>query len=129
MDATDTPAYARPRGEHCDPPGEGNCKKKHKTHCDSPAPEGCTRPNHKPCPDPDAARGYRTPKNKSPKADTGKKEYFFGHDADVIIDAYYGLPLYINVRPANINEGPTLREDLNAALKLHPWLKPLWNGL
>ena len=23
IDATDIPAYARPRGEHCDPPGEG----------------------------------------------------------------------------------------------------------
>ena len=70
VDATDIPAYARARGEHCDPPGEGNCKKKHKTRCDSTASEGCTRPSHKPCPDPDAAWGYRTPKNKSPKADT-----------------------------------------------------------
>ena len=124
VDATDIPAYARARGDHCDPPGKENCKKKHKTHCNSPAPEGCTERNHRPCPDPDAAWGYRTPKNKSPKAETGKKEYFFGYDADVITDAYYGLPLYINVRPANFNEGPRLRWDLDAALKLHPWLKP-----
>ena len=146
VDATDIPAYAHARGEHCDPPGEENCKKKHRTHCNSPAPEGCTERSHEPCPDPDAAWGYRTPKNKSPQAETGKKDFFFGYDADVIIDAYHGLPkdfffgydadviidayhglpLYINVRPANSNEGPRLREDLNAALKLHPWLKPLY---
>ena len=126
VDATDIPAYAHARGEHCDPPGEGNCKKKHKTHCNSPAPEGCTERSHKPCPDPDAASGYRTPKNKSPQAETGKKEFFFGYDADVIIDAYHGLPLYINLCPANTNEGPKLRDDLDAALKLHPWLKPLY---
>ena len=122
VDATDIPAYARPRGEHCAPPGEGNCKKKHKTHCNSPVPEQCTIRNHEPCPDPDAAWGYRTPKNKSPRAESGKKDLFFGYDADVISDAYYGLPLYINVRPANLNEGPRFREDLDAALKLHPWL-------
>ena len=123
VDATDIPAYARARGEHCDPPGKEDCKKKHKIHCNSPAPEGCTERNHKPCPDPDAAWSYRTPKNKRPKAETGKGERFFGYSADVIIDAYYGLPLYINVRPANTNEGPRLREDLDAALKLHPWIK------
>ena len=122
IDATDIPAYARPRGEHCDPPGEGNCKKKHRTHCDSPDPGQCTQ--HKSCADPDAAWGYRTPKNRSPQAETGKKEYFFGYDADVITDAYYGLPLYVNVRPANLNEGPRMRADLDACLELHPWLKP-----
>ena len=79
-------------------------------------------PQHEPCPDPDAAWGYRTPKNKSPRAESGKKDLFLGYDADVISDAYYGLPLYINVRPANLNEGPRFREDLDAALKLHPWL-------
>ena len=123
VDATDIPAYARARGEHCKPPGKENCKKKHKIHCNSPAPEECTERNHEPCPDPDAARGYRTPKNKSSKADSGKGEHFFGYDADVIIDAYYGLPLYINIRPANSNEGPRFRWDLDAALRLHPWLK------
>ena len=126
VDATDIPAYARARGEHCDPPGEGNCKKKHRTHCNSPAPEGCTRPSHKPCPDPDAAWGYRTPKSNSPRTENGRENKFFGYDADVIIDAYYGLPLYINVRPANSNEGTRFREDLDATLKLHPWLKPLY---
>ena len=104
IDATDIPAYARPRGEHCDPPGEGNCKKKHRTHCDSPDPDRCTK--HQAWADPDAAWGYRTPKNRSPQAETGRKEYFFGYDADVITDAYYGLPLYVNVRPANLNEVP-----------------------
>ena len=122
IDATDIPAYARPRGEHCDPPGEGNCKKKHRTHCDSPDPDQCTK--HKSCADPGAAWGYRTPKGRSPQAESGKKEYFFGYDADVITDAYCGLPLYVNVRPANLNEGPRMRADLDACLKLHPWLKP-----
>ena len=74
--------------------------------------------------DPDAAWGYRTPKNKSPKAEKCKKDLFFGYDADVISEAHYGLPLYISVRPANLNEGPRLRADLDAALHLHPWLKP-----
>ena len=80
-------------------------------------------PHRKTPADPDAAWGYRTPKNKSPQAETGKKDMFYGYDADVINDAYYGLPLYINVRPANLNEGPRFRADLDAALKLHPWLK------
>ncbi len=74
--------------------------------------------------DRDAAPGYRTAKNKSPQAGADNKEIFFGYDADVISDAHYGLPLYINVRPARRNEGPRLRADLDAALKLHPWLKP-----
>ena len=74
--------------------------------------------------DPDATWGYRTPKNKSPKAEKGKKDLFFGYDADVISDAHYGLPLYLSVRPANLNEGPRLRADLDAALQLHPRLKP-----
>ena len=74
--------------------------------------------------DPDAAWGYRTPKNKSPRSGSGKDDRFFGYDADVIIDAHYGLPLYVNVRPANLNEGPRLKADLDAALELHPWLKP-----
>ena len=38
-------------------------------------------------------------------------------------DAHYGLPLYISVRPANLNKGPRLRADLDAALQIHPWLK------
>ena len=126
VDATDIPAYARPRGEHCDPPGKGNCKKKHRVHCDSPDKEQCTK--HKPCADPDARWGYRTPKGKSPMADGSKKnerkELFFGYKANVISDAYYGIPLYINIRPANENEGPVFRQDLDAALQVHPWLKP-----
>ena len=83
VDATDIPAYARHRGEHCDPPGKENCKIKNHRHCDSPVPEECTRPSHQPCPDPDAAWGYRTPKSKE------DKDKFFGYDADVISDAYY----------------------------------------
>ena len=75
-------------------------------------------PNHEIPSDLDAAWGYRTPKNKSPKAEKGKKDLFFGSDA------HYGLPLYTSVRPANLNEGPRLRADLDAALQLHPWLKP-----
>ena len=122
VDATDIPAYARARGEHCDPPGKGNCKKNHSPHCDSPVPEECTRHSHQPCPDPDAAWGYRTPKsNSGGKEDRDK---FFGYDADAIADAYYGIPLYINVRPANDNEGPRFRADLDAVLELHPWLNP-----
>ena len=72
----------------------------------------------------EAAWGYRPPKSKSPQAESGRKDLFFGYGADVISDACYGLPLYLNVRPANRNEGPLLRADLDAALKLHPWLNP-----
>ena len=54
-------------------------------------------PNREIPADPDAAWGYRTTKNKSPKAEKGKKDLFFGYDADVISDAHYGLPLYISV--------------------------------
>ena len=130
IDATDIIAHARPRGEHCDPPGKETCRKKHK-HCDAPAPEQCTRPRHRPCPDPDAAWGYRTPKGKSLKpggskkvVGDGDKELFFGFGADVIADAFYGLPLYIDIRPANLNEGPKFRADMDAAFSLHPWLRP-----
>ena len=130
VDATDIIAHACPRGEHCEPSKE-DCTKKHR-HCDAPVPEQCTRPHHKPCPDPDAAWGYRTPKGKSPKPSRskkvididGSKELFFGYGADVIVDAYYGLPLYIDVRPANPNEGPKFRADMDATFKLHPWLRP-----
>ena len=87
-------------------------------------PEECTRRSHEPCPDPDAAWGYRTPKSNSPRAENGGEDKFFGYDADVISDAYYGLPLYINVRPANDNEGPRFRADLAGVLELHPWLNP-----
>ena len=114
--ATDIPAYAKSKGEHCDPPGEGNCKKKHRTHCDSPDPDECTK--HGLSADTDAAWGYRTPKSKNPE------DRFFGYDADVIADAHYGLPLYVKVRPANANEGTVFREDLDACLKLHPRLNP-----
>ena len=124
VDATDIPAYARHRGEHCDLPGEESCKKKHRTHCNSPVPGKCTKRSHEPCPDPDAAWGYRTPKSNSPRTEKGGEDRFFGYDADVISDACYGLPLYINVRPANDNEGPKFRTDLDNALELHPWLNP-----
>ena len=115
-DATDIQAYAKSRGEHCNPPGEGNCKRRHRTHCDSADPEQCTK--HGLSADPDARSGYRTPKSKSPE------EKFFGYDADVIADAYYGLPLYVKVRPANSNEGTVFREDLDACLELHPQINP-----
>ena len=74
--------------------------------------------------DPNAVWGYRTPKNKSPKSQTGQKEYFYGYDADVIVDAYHRMPLYLNTRPANWNEGPRMRDDVNALQSLHPWMKP-----
>ena len=125
VDATDIPAYARHRGEHCDPPGKGNCRKKHQRHCNAPTPQECTRRSHEPCPDPDATWGYRTPKSNSPGAGKGRDDLFFGYDADVISDAWYGLPLYMNVRPANDSEGVRFRGDLDAALQLHPWMSPL----
>ena len=129
IDATDIPAYARYRGEHCDPPGAENCKKKHRTHCDNPGLEECTRHT---CPDSEARWGYRTPKNKSPRSGKGQspegkesgKEFFFGYDADVIVDAYHGLPLYLNVRAANLNEGTRMMDDVKALRSLHPWMKP-----
>ena len=70
----------------------------------------------------------RTPKGKSrwptEARRTKGKSLFFGYKANVISDAYYGIPLYINIRPANENEGPVFRQDLDAALQVHPWLKP-----
>ncbi len=84
----------------------------------------CANPRRDTPADPEAAWGYRKAKNKSPQAGAGNKGLFFGYGADVISDAHYGLPLYISVRPANSNEGPRLRADLDAALKLHPWLNP-----
>ena len=72
--------------------------------------------------DKDARKGYRTPKNKSETK--GEKEFYIGYKPQVGNDAYYGLPIYINTQPANKNEGPWLRADLDAVLKQHPWLKP-----
>ena len=82
------------------------------------------RPSPPACRGSRAAWGYRTAKNKSLRADTGKKELFFSYGANVISDAHYGLPLYLNVRPDNVNEGPRFQADLDAALKLYPWLDP-----
>ena len=79
-------------------------------------------PRRKPSADEEARWGYRTPKNNSQvKAD---KELFYGYKVHAGNDAYYGLPLYAAVAPANLNEGPRLRSDLDAMLKLHPDLKP-----
>ena len=57
-------------------------------------------PNREIPADPDATWGYRTPKNKIPKAEKGKKDLFFGYDADVISAAHYGPPPPSHCRPA-----------------------------
>ena len=72
----------------------------------------------------DAAWGYRTPKNKSARAGKEEKEYYYGYKAHAANDAYYGLPLYIEVTPANHSETTRLRKDIDSLLKLHPQLKP-----
>ena len=79
-------------------------------------------PKRKPSADQEARWGYRTPKNNS--QGKGDKELFYGYKVHAGNDAYYGLPLYAAVAPANLNEGPRLRSDLDAMLKLHPDLKP-----
>ena len=84
--------------------------------------EGYGNPRRKPAADQEARWGYRTPKNKSQAK--GEKEFFYGYKVHAGHDAYYGLPLYGTVAPANVSEGPRLRPDLDALLKLHPDLKP-----
>ena len=76
----------------------------------------------KPRADQEAWQGYRTPKNNSQVK--GNKELFYGYKVHAGNDAYYGLPLYAAVAPARFNEGPRLRSDLDAMLRLHPDLKP-----
>ena len=72
--------------------------------------------------DQDADWGYRTPKNHSQAKGGG--ELFYGYKVHAGNDAYYGLPLYAAVAPANQHEGPRFEPDLDAMLKLHPGLKP-----
>ena len=139
VDATDIPAYARPRGKHCGP-DRANCTEKHGRHCNTPTPEQCNLPSHRPCADPDATWGWRTRKGKSPLPETGKKargkkagskkkadddrgEQYFGYKAHTISDAFYGLPLFTCVRPANEPGGSNLKEDLESAFELNPRLR------
>jgi len=129
MDPTDVEAFAQSVPEHCDAPEKGKCKKKHRHHCDSPVPEECTK-HTKRCKDPDARWGYRTPKPNSGRA-TGRggedgedrKEWFFGYKAHAVADAYYGIPLHLELRPANVNENPKFAEDLDTTLECHPWVR------
>ena len=72
--------------------------------------------------DQDAEWGYRTPKSSSQV--NGEKEFFYGYKVHSGNDAYYWLPLYASVAPANQNEGPRFQSDLDELLKLHPELKP-----
>ena len=127
LDPTDIEAYARPRSEHCDDPAAGQCTKHHRRHCNNPDRKRCTRHSSKPCSDPNARWGYRTPKGKSGSATTGRdgeerKEWFFGYKAHVVADPYYGVPLHQALRPANDNENPKFREELDSTLSRHPWL-------
>ena len=131
MDPTDIKAFARSRTEHCDAPEKGKCQKKHRSHCDSPVPEECTKHSQKPCADPDARWGYRTPKSNSGNmaskdGEDGKdkkKDRFFGYKAHVVADAFYGIPLHLELRPANVNENPEFPGDMDATLERHPWLR------
>ena len=52
------------------------------------------------------------------------KELFFGHKAHVIADAVYGIPLHLELRPANDSEMTNFPALLDATLERHPWLKP-----
>ena len=71
--------------------------------------------------DPDANRGYRTPKSKSnSKKD---KELFYGFKAHEAADAYHGLPLAGIVLPANEGDGPQLPKLLGEVRRLHPQMK------
>ena len=47
---------------------------------------------------------------------------FYGYKAHTVSDAYYGIPLYQRVRPANEHESPHLPEDVGAMLDAHLWL-------
>ncbi len=124
VDATDIPAYANPRRDTPADPGAALGYRTAKNKSPQTGTPAYANPRRDTPADPGAALGYRTAKNKSPQTGADNKELFFGYGADVISDAHYGLPLYINVRPAKYNEGPRLRADLDAALKLHPWLTP-----
>ena len=121
LDPTDIEAWAQPVPEHCSAPEKGSCKKKHKVHCDSPAPGECTK-HTKRCTDPDARWGWRTAKSKSGNAQD-KMEPFFGYKAHVVADTYHGIPLHLELRPANENENPEFAGDLDAVLERHRWLR------
>ena len=99
--------------------------------------------NLKPCVDPDATWGYRTVKNKSPKAGKGKAvkqqpeseelgedlagkpmESYLGYGVHTVVDSYWGIPFYLKTRPAHENESRHFKTDLEAALKMHPGISP-----
>ena len=128
MDPTDVKAFATPVPEHCDNPERGKCTKKHRSHWDSPVPEECTK-HTKRCTDPDARWGKRTPKANSGRTagkdgkDKKKMEDFFGYKIHAVADAYYGIPLHLELRPAYVSENPRFAEDLDATLERHPWLR------
>ena len=133
IDATDIPAWAKYRAQHCDAPDRKNCTRKHKRHSNNPDPEKCSIHSNKPIADPSAMVGYRTPKGMSGASaeddgeggeDTKKKARFLGYKAHVVSDAVYGIPLHMVLRPANEHETTHFAEDLDATLERHPWLKP-----
>ena len=64
--------------------------------------------------------GHRTPKSKSSTPGEDKKDFFFGYEGHAIADAYYGLPLHMEVTPARKNETTRLPEDLRSLLGLNP---------
>ena len=126
IDATDIPAYAKYRPPHCNAPDEANCTVKHRSHCDNPDSGKCAK--HKPCADPSAKWGYRTPKAKSGKTAVAEgeeaKEWFFGYKGHAVCDAVYGIPLHMELCPANESESTKFVELLDITLERHPWLKP-----
>ena len=128
MDPSDVKAFATPVPEHCDIPEKGKCTKRHRSHCDSPLREECTK-HTKRCADPDARWGKRTPKANSGRTagkdgkNKKKMEDFFGYKIHAVADAYYGIPLHLELRPANVSENPRFAEDLDATLERHPWLR------
>ena len=128
IDATDIPAWARYRSPHCNAADKENCTEKHKRHCNNPDRTKCTTHSSKSVADPSAMLGYRTPKGRSGRntADDGedRKELFFGHKAHVVADAIYGIPLHLELRPANDSEITNFPALLDTTLERHPWLKP-----
>ena len=91
---------------------------------DSSDIEAYGNPKRKRPRDPDAAWGYRTPKNKSSSTSKKKGELFYGYKVHEAVDAYYGLPLAGITLPANEGDGPQLPKVLDRVQKLHPWMKP-----
>ena len=86
--------------------------------------------NLKLCVDRDATWGYRTVKNKSPKARKGKavkrqpesEEFgpglagkpmksYLSYGVHTVVDSYWGIPFYLKTRPANDNESRHFKTD------------------